>query len=127
MDLDENGLVPRERIEAHRVNCRARIERRRSRGRDTDLLDGALALYEWVLGDASAPISGSAVAPTAAAIGAEERLARSAIYGERGAPEVVSQGWAVGIESTAMWLRDLTDEPADGLLPDEEAELYSDV
>lgn len=64
---------------------------------------------------------------TVKSLSEEERLARSAIYGERNAPEVVSQGWAVGIENTVMWLRGTTAEPADGLLPEEEDALYSDL
>lgn len=123
MDLETGLAIPRDRIEAHRANCAEVIESRRLRSRNTRFLEGALGVYDWVLGAESAPISGT-LEVTAEALSREERLARSAIAGEPGALEVVSQSWAVGVENTVMYLCGTTPEPADGLLPEEEEALY---
>jgi hypothetical protein len=132
MDLDkQTGLWPHTHIEAHRTLCKQEIADRgtwadkHAGRRGAEFLSGALAVYDWVLGDAPSPFSGP-LEPTLEAVVSQERLAYKAIRGERGAPDVVSQGWAVGVENTCIWLHGSCDEPPEGLLPDEEArvELY---
>lgn len=102
-------------IKVHEIRARADIEQDRQKCLDTiDLIgssrfmDGAIAVYDWILGTGEAPV-GPVVPPTAEAVGNVEQLALAAIYRKDGAPEVISRDWAVGIEHAAMWSRRLTE------------------
>lgn len=99
----------------HEIRARADIEQDRQKCLDsieaigTDrYIEGALAVYDWILGTGEAPV-GPVVPPTAEAVGNVEQLALAAIYGKPGAPDVISQDWAVGVEHAAMWSHGLTE------------------
>lgn len=65
---------------------------------------GAVAVFDWVLGDGPEPLWGQE-APTPEAMRRTDEGAVLAIYGRHGAPEVSSQPWAVGVQHAAMWVR----------------------
>ena len=115
MDLDTTGMLPREQIQQDRSNCERWIQLLEG----STFRQGAIAVYDWLLGVAPAPISG-VTASTRDAVKNEEQLAHQAIYGVRGAPEVISQDWAVGVEHACLWVRGLTEDPPGGPLPSDE-------
>lgn len=115
MDLDTTGMLPREQIQKDRSNCERWVELLG----ESKVTEGAIAVYDWLLGVTTAPISGVTMA-TREAVKNEEQLAHRAIYGVRGAPDVISQDWAVGVEHACLWVRGLTEDPPGGPLPSDE-------
>ncbi|QSB07165.1 hypothetical protein [Natronoglycomyces albus] len=95
---------PRSEIEEDRQKCLNTVERIGP----SRYMDGAIAVYDWILGSAEAPV-GPMVSPTAEAVGNVEKLVLAAIYGKPAAPDVISQDWAVGVEHAAMWSRGLAE------------------
>lgn len=116
MDLGTDLERSREHIGAHRDNCRELIE---IAPRQSAFLEGAIAVYDWLLGEAPAPWSELGPATHEAVVQAQNS-ANAAIYGAPGAPDVVSRKWAVGVEHACMWVRGITAEPPGGPLLSEE-------
>ncbi|MEY9961512.1 hypothetical protein [Streptacidiphilus sp. MAP5-52] len=68
---------------------------------------GVLAAFRWALGRAPAPFTQAAGPPDSAALLAEDDAANAAIYSK---DRAVMQGFAVGVQHAAMWLRGKTQD-----------------
>lgn len=123
MDSD-TWIWPRseEQVRTDRDACRESVQEQMAEGADQfeyDFDAGAAAVFDWVLGEGPEPLWGQE-APTPEAMRRTDEGAVLAIYGRRGAPEVSSQRWAVGVQHAAMWVRGNTRRSPGSTSEDEE-------